>query len=171
MQRDHCHVVWSMWYISAGLSKCHLWVNSINDSRTGWTFGAAGAACWIRDSGRAQAGNLCFNKPSSGLRPPHISEPLWQQNRRFSGRGERSLCFGGHIMYACGELCVSGRGNSGSFPALCQSRIDLKEQYKHWLWLGLTQTHPMITENNEGPRHFWCQVTMGKVFSIWAGLD
>lgn len=111
MQRDHCHVVRSMWYISAGLSKCHLWVDSINDSRPAWTFGAAGAACWIRDSGRMQAGNLCFNKPPSGLSPPHISGPLWQQNRRFSGRRERSLCFWVRIMYACGENCVCmGRG-------------------------------------------------------------
>lgn len=108
--------------------------------------------------------------------PPVVWGPLIFQNHcdsrigDFQAKERGAYVFEG-ILCMPVENCVSGRGNSGSFPALCQFRVDLKEQYKHWLWLGLTQTHPIITENNEGPKHFWCQVTMGKVFSIWAGLD
>lgn len=44
--------------------------------------------------------------------PPHTSEPLWQQNRRFSGRREKSLGFWVHVMFACGENCVCMGGET-----------------------------------------------------------
>lgn len=49
--------------------------------------------------------------------------------------------------YVCmwGELCMYGRRNRGSLPGLYKSRIVLKEQYEYWLWLGLMQTHHVIT--------------------------